>query len=569
MLYSSKLRRALSVGVASLVCASACGGTAKPGHEGTPTGGTGGITNQLGTGGSTDVTGSSGSTNQSVTSGGSSQGGSSSAALGGCGGTCNDSGGAGGTTECSSECDAGCIGSKCLVCTPNASRCVGNAVATCASDGTKESSAACAGGTCLLSGGQAACKAFKCTPDQIFCDATALMQCASDGFSSTVTVDCAANGQACVGAACVPVVCAAGQKFCQGNSVRLCNALGTDSSTSTTCTTSQHCNASSSPVACAANICTPSAPACDGNTATTCNSDGSGYAAGGIDCTTTAQVCSAGSCVAPVCKPGVQTCHNGSVVQCNSDALTTSVVAACTSTQYCDVTAISCLTKACEPNQPVCVGSVLATCDALGAAVLPGGSDCTPNYCYAGACTTALFFEDFEDGDYAGWTEPLPSDYTRTVVNNGADGTTHSLCMTHVGSTTDTSTGVMHTLPSISPTYISWWARPQTTYSNFIELYPTNANSGWMIWQLYDQTGNITLKRTSPPSDISVPHGLSWYHTEIKNLDWQQRTFDYYIDGALIASGVTLQYGGNQFGLLDYFHAGSGSAGCIDQILMK
>jgi hypothetical protein len=569
MVYSPKLvRRVLAVYVLS-ACASACSGSgAKPGQQrNAPTGGAGTNTEPGNTGGSTDAGGTGG-----VPGGSSNQGSSGEAGFSGCTGACGGSAGAGGTVTCSPECDAGCVDSKCLVCVPNSSRCVGNAVATCSSDGTTEGSPIpCTGGACMSSGGEATCRTFACTPDQNFCDTAAalVMQCASDGFSSSVAEDCAASGKACVGAACVPVVCTPGQKFCEGNSVHVCNALGTASSIATACTATQHCSAASSPVACVSNICNPSAPVCDASKATTCNDDGSGYVPGSLDCTTTGQVCSAGTCVDPICTPGVKTCQNGAVVQCNSDALTTSVVATCTSSQYCDPATVSCQTKVCSPNQPVCVGSVLSTCDALGAALLPGGSECAPSYCYSGACTSALFFEDFEDGDYAGWAQPVSTDYTRTVVTNGADGTTHSLCMTHLGSDTHTGDGVWYTLPSIAPTYISWWALPQTKYSNFIEFYPTNASSGWMIWQLYDQSGNITLNRTSPPTDISVPHGLSWYHTEIKNLDWQQRTFDYYIDGKLIAAGVTLQYGGNQFGLLAYFHTGPGSVGCIDQILMK
>jgi hypothetical protein len=88
-----------------------------------------------------------------------------------------------------------------------------------------------------------------------------------------------------------------------------------------------------------------------------------------------------------------------------------------------------------------------------------------------------------------------------------------------------------------------------------------------MIWQLYDSQGNIALVGSA--RDILVPHALTWYHTELRNLDWQKHTFDYYIDGKLIAAGVAFFAPGNQIGLFDYFDYGKGTGGCIDQILMR
>jgi hypothetical protein len=35
---------------------------------------------------------------------------------------------------------------------------------------------------------------------------------------------------------------------------------------------------------------------------------------------------------------------------------------------------------------------------------LPGGTDCAPISCFNGACTSALFSDDFEDGNSDGWT---------------------------------------------------------------------------------------------------------------------------------------------------------------------
>jgi hypothetical protein len=223
----------------------------------------------------------------------------------------------------------------------------------------------------------------------------------------------------------------------------------------------------------------------------------------------------------------------------------------------------------CTPGAPVCSGTVLTTCDAAGTDVNPGGTDCAPASCSSGACTSALFFEDFEDGVYLDdWFSPNPSCCVKNVVPGGADGTKLAMCITKTKDN-ETSDGIMHALlPTIQPTYIGWWTRPLTTYSNFVAIYPDDSTSSYLLRQTYDSAGNVDLERIG--TDILVPRPLGvWCHTELKNIDWAAGTFDYYLDGNLIASQLTWEHPGNQVGNFEFYHYGVGASGCIDQILMK
>src|SRR5262249_5249929 len=135
----------------------------------------------------------------------------------------------------------------------------------------------------------------------------------------------------------------------------------------------------------------------------------------------------------------------------------------------------------CTPGAPVCSGTVLTTCDATGLDYAPGGTDCAPESCSSGACTSALFFEDFEDGTYADdWFAPTPACCVKNVVPGGVDGTKLAMCISKT-KYNETSDGIMHFLPLIKPTYIGWWARPLRIYSNFVVIYPDKSTGSYLL----------------------------------------------------------------------------------------
>jgi hypothetical protein len=184
-----------------------------------------------------------------------------------------------------------------------------NGVVTCRSDGSGYGAPSACGAdqTCLIAQGMATCKDHICTPSVVACDTQSekVIACAADGLSSTTKVDCGAMGQVCVAASCVPVVCTAGKQYCDGNIVKKCSAKGDTSTVVQACSVSQYCDAAT--VACKALVCTPNMPACNGTIATTCNSDGSGYVAGGTDCSP--KSCGGGVCV--TCDPTKEVAYNG------------------------------------------------------------------------------------------------------------------------------------------------------------------------------------------------------------------------------------------------------------------
>jgi hypothetical protein len=191
-----------------------------------------------------------------------------------------------------------CAAGSCAldVCQANASKCDGNAIATCSGDGDKWTApVACPAQTsCKSGGGAATCASWVCQPGTVACEGDKLVTCAADGLSAASTVNCAATGMSCVAGACSSLACAPGAKFCQGAELRQCNAEGTGSTLLQTCASNQYCDGAAAD--CKALLCTPGQPVCNGNLATTCNAAGTGYNPGGTDCTSQGKSCVAGAC---------------------------------------------------------------------------------------------------------------------------------------------------------------------------------------------------------------------------------------------------------------------------------
>jgi hypothetical protein len=221
-----------------------------------------------------------------------------------------------------------CSNGQCMrdVCIGNSTRCQQNGISTCSAIGSGWGvPTPCASGqTCTAASGTPVCTTWICQPGTIGCAATGdeVISCSADGLTATNVTDCAAQNDVCVSGACAAVVCKAGTRYCDSNTIRTCSAKGDSSTLYQSCGTTTYCDSSTSTPTCAALVCTPNQPACSGQIATTCNSVGSGYVAGGVDCTSSSQVCVQGACVAatytvdtadPMPTSGTATAINGAL----------------------------------------------------------------------------------------------------------------------------------------------------------------------------------------------------------------------------------------------------------------
>jgi len=447
------------------------------------------------------------------------------------------------------------------VCTPGAKRCQNNAVQTCNDAGSGWTDAACSAyQTCKETTTGPACQNWICTPSTIQCDTTTerVMQCSADGLAQAVIQDC--GTQVCVAAACKPVLCSAGTRRCAGNLVYQCSAKGDAETVYDTCATAEYCDGTTK--TCLTMVCTPNNPACDGNVATTCNSIGSGYTGTRTTCTGSTPYCANGVCTVQLCVPNSRFCDNGVVRQCSADGLSATLYQTCTTSQYCDDATATCKAKICTPDAPACNGNSTTTCNSLGSGYTSAGTPCGSLYCVSGVCQTALFAEDWEDGDYNGWTVPTGTYSVKAVQNTfAANGTTWSLQLT--GGTGTESTGLLRVFTTpLSPTRVSWWARAaQTTIpAAYFMMYPSSTSTDYIAWMYFNDTGSISCRGSG--SAILRPYVANqWYHIEFRNINWTSRTFDYYIDDVLVQASVGMSGSGTAVGKLNLQNwTGSGTA---------
>ncbi|MBU6161331.1 MAG: SUMF1/EgtB/PvdO family nonheme iron enzyme, partial [Myxococcales bacterium] len=161
-----------------------------------------------------------------------------------------------------------CNGGACLdqLCAPGTGNtCVGGDVQRCNGDGSAWVLVTdCNAATQRCVGG--ACANIVCTAGETRCSGDTLVVCASDGLSETRT-NCASSASYCdPGArACAPRICTPGSSRCRGNDVVLCDVRGAGETTTSTCSATLGCSAGACVVGCADGIVQSGEQCDDGN----------------------------------------------------------------------------------------------------------------------------------------------------------------------------------------------------------------------------------------------------------------------------------------------------------------
>jgi hypothetical protein len=129
-----------------------------------------------------------------------------------------------------------------------------------------------------------------------------------------------------------------------------------------------------------------------------------------------------------------------------------------------------------------------------------------------------------------------------------AAGTAHSLAQT--GGSQLHQQGLFRGLPALQPTHISWWAMTTSaSYSGYFVLTSTSVND--YFFYLYF-TSNNTIATSLGDVGAYVPN--QWYHFEMRNISWTARTFDLYVDDALVRGSGHLYNPSGAVGRLDIYN---------------
>jgi hypothetical protein len=394
----------------------------------------------------------------------------------------------------------------------------------------------------------------QCTSMGLLCDLTrgVCSQCVGAN-------DCRPE-QYCASGTCAADICTAGTSSCENNAVVTCRSDGSGFGSPLSCG-SQVCVPSGTTAACKDRLCTPAVVSCNplGEQVIKCAADGlSGTVVS--DCAAMNQVCVAAQCVAGVCPPGKRFCMGQDVRQCSVKGDTSTPVQTCLASQFCEAATGSCKTKVCTASQPACNGRISTTCNADGSGYMPGGNDCSPKYCSAGNCVDYLFHEDFEDGDLVGWTNGTGT-YTRTVTSmpgTAGAGTNYSLYLAKNGGVSGNYDGVYQLFGSaLTPSSVSWWVRIPSSplyYAGNLALFSSaTASTTYQLFRAYFYSASIYVVDGSGTLAQKAYSYNIWYHLEMRNISWLNRTYDLYIDNVLVKSGALLGGSGYSISRIDLY----------------
>ena len=150
-----------------------------------------------------------------------------------------------------------------------------------------------------------------------------------------------------------------------------------------------------------------------------------------------------------------------------------------------------------------------------------------------------LFADDFEDGDFNGWTTGSGS-YTREVTSATAAAGTYSFTLS--GGADSHFDGVSHSLGDLTPDRIDFSVRSSNTIHSdgyFVVGTGTGFNTETAVFFHTKSDATMGIH------DGAVWHGSpyvanQWYDVSLV-FDWANKEVDYYVDGGLVESDITFR----------------------------
>lgn len=142
------------------------------------------------------------------------------------------------------------------------------------------------------------------------------------------------------------------------------------------------------------------------------------------------------------------------------------------------------------------------------------------------------FFDGFESGSYTPtWTMGTGLTSGAVTTTNPASGLYR---LEGTGGTSTHLTGFSTTIPSATPTSISWDIFPTGTgASNYMVLGNSSVTASNCVAFCYWQGGTNIRFVSSSTAIYTCPAG-AWYHIEMRNINWTAHTFDIYINNNLV-----------------------------------
>src|SRR5262245_53470233 len=102
---------------------------------------------------------------------------------------------------------------------------------------------------------------------------------------------------------------------------------------------------------------------------------------------------------------------------------------------------------------------------------------------------------------------------------------------------------------------------PTTTnaHSGYFVL-SSGSTSSYIVWVYFQQTTGL-LRNSQASTAVETPYTINtWYHMEMRNINWTTHTYDWYVNGSLLGAGVAFYTAMNDITRLDLFNGTSSTA---------
>jgi subtilisin family serine protease len=177
-----------------------------------------------------------------------------------------------------------------------------------------------------------------------------------------------------------------------------------------------------------------------------------------------------------------------------------------------------------------------------------------------------IFSDDFEDGDFDGW-EDRGFGSKEATDETAAGGTIYSYH--EFNSQAGHFNGVLKQLDPIQPAYVSFYIRSGANDEADGYFVLTTSENRYLTYVYFSSSGHMCINAGNPGQDCSIVYDVGrWYFVELKNIDFESQTLDYYVDRILIKEDVPFMAPTDDIaGILLYNYTG-GSQGWWDEVVV-
>jgi subtilisin family serine protease len=224
---------------------------------------------------------------------------------------------------------------------------------------------------------------------------------------------------------------------------------------------------------------------------------------------------------------------------------------------------VSVIRAAPRTGAPVSAGEMLvATGGATGPEYLgPPVAGANP-----GAAGLIIFGDDFEDGDYEGW-EDFGEGRKEVTDQTAAGGSVFSYH--EYDSPAGHFNGVARNFGAARPAYVSFYIRPGATDQADSYVLLDDSGGRHVTYVYCSSGGTLCVNAGNPGQDCSIAYEAGrWYFVELQNIDFDARTFDYYVDHALIAEEIPFMSPADDIAAMQLYNYFQGSQAWWDQIVV-